>query len=150
MCVCVSVCQCLGVSIRLKVALQRPFVSLVLETCIFLGLRYYRGFPRYYRRSCARHYRTQHNSNSLLPLEERYYRPRCGTSARAVLPRRHAVLPRSREHVGVKSGQGEFQLPHTHSLAPSLCSSLFSNRCRGRTSPDLHLRPLSSHFNRWD
>ena len=35
----------------------------------------------------ARYYRYLHGSNFLLPLNKRYYRPACGTSARAVLPR---------------------------------------------------------------
>ena len=58
--------------------MQRLLFSLVLETCIFLSTRYYRGLPWYYR--------NQHDSNLLLPLVEQYYCPRRGTSARAVLP----------------------------------------------------------------
>ena len=101
----------------------------------------------------TRYYRNQHGSNFLLPLVEQYYRPRRGTSARAVLPQGHAVLLRSSERVGVKSGQGEFQLPHTHSsFSPpvvSLSLSLAEERCR-RPSLDLRLRPLSSDPDRWD
>ena len=126
---------------RVKVSLQSPLSSLFL-TCIFLGSRYYRVPPRYYRR--ARYYRNQNGSNFLLPLVEQYYRPRCGTSARAVLPRSH-------ERVGVKSGQGEFQLRHTHStLFPHAFSLSPAQERRRRTSPDLRLRPLSSHSDRWD
>ena len=36
----------------------------------FLGTRYYRNMPRYYRRSYALYYRTQHGSNFLLPPGE--------------------------------------------------------------------------------
>ena len=61
------------------------------------------------------------------------------------------VLPRSRERVGVKSGQGEFQLPHTHSsLSPLRLSLSLAQERRRRSSPDLHLRPLSSDFDWWD
>ena len=51
---------------------------------------------------------------------------------------------------GLYRGQGEFLLPHTHSLAPSLCSSLFSNRRRGRALADLPLRGAPLHFLRWN
>ena len=87
LCLRCLMCLLVGVFVHLKVALQRLFSSRFCETCIFLRSWYYRRLPRYYRRSCAWYYRTQHGSNFLLPLEERYYRLECGTSARAVLPR---------------------------------------------------------------
>ena len=96
--------------------------------------------------SQAWYYRFHRGSNFLLPLKERYYCPARGTSARA-------VLPRHREQVGVKSGQGEFQLPHTHSTQFPPTSSLSispAQERRRRTLTNLRLRPLSSHSDRWD
>ena len=110
-----------------------PLFSRVLETCIFLSTRYYRGLPRYYRVRSARYYRvrsaryfrTQRGSNFLLPPGGAVLPPLCSTSARA-------VLPHGRGRVGVKSGQGEFQLPHTHSSFSSHAVSL----CRSRMAPE--------------
>ena len=98
----------------------------------------------------ALYYRFHHGSNFLLPLEERYYQPVCGTSTRTVLLQGPTVLPCRCERVRVKSGQGEFQLPHTHSSLPFTSSLSPSQERHWRTSPDLRLRPLSSHSNRWD
>ena len=68
--------------------------SRVLETCIFLSTRYYRGLPQYYRVRSARYFRTQRGSNFLLPPggavlppTVQYFRPggttamTCGTTA---------------------------------------------------------------------
>ena len=78
--------------------------------------RYYRAQSRYYREggygttaSLARQYLFTAAGRAVLPLGERYYRP-SGTTAMT------AVLPHIFERVGVISRQGEFQLPHTHSL----------------------------------
>ena len=69
------VVRVLVVSLVLKVSLQRPLFR-VLETCIFLSPRYYRGLPQYYR--FERHGTTAPERGTTAQV--RYFR-------RAVLPR---------------------------------------------------------------
>ena len=75
-----------GVVLARSVLCKDP-VFRVLETCIFLSSRYYRGLPRYYRLRSARYFRTQRGSNFLLPPGGAVLPLRCSTSARVVLPR---------------------------------------------------------------
>ena len=72
------------------------------------------------------------------------------TALRAVLPPgRYYRTVASRW--GLRAGQGEFQLPHTDSTHfPHAVSLSPAQERRRRTSPDLHLRPLSSDSVRWD
>ena len=58
-------------------------------------------------------------------VAERYYRCwRAVLPLLAVLPASSAVLPLRERAGGYIGGKESFLLPHTHSLAPSLCSSL--------------------------
>ena len=115
--------------------LPHEWIALCVHSCI-LGAWYY-------------HF--HHGSNFLLLLEGRYYRPVSGTSARAVLPRGPAVLPRHRGRVGLRAGQGSSNSPiPIHIFSPPRLSLSPAQEWHQRSSPDLSLRPLSSHSVRWD
>ena len=90
-----------------------------LHNMHFLGSAVLPWHARYYCRSCARYYRTQRGSNFLLPLGERYYRPRCGLP-----PRRHyrddTRYYRAVESAwGLRAGRGSSNSPiPIHSFSP--------------------------------
>ena len=138
-------------SVRLKVALQRLRFPL-LETCIFLSTQYYHGLPWYYHMRSARYFRTQRGSNFLLPPGERYY------YYRVVLPpwrcyRDDVRYYRAAEGAwGLRAGRGSSNSPTPIQLFfPMMSLSLSpAQERRRRPSPDLRLRPLSSHSVRWD
>ena len=135
----------------MKVALQRLFSSLFCEPCIILGLRYYRGLPRYYCRSCTWYYRNHHGSNFfttagravLMPCV-RYFRPGSTTAMT-----RGTTTP-SQAGGGQERAGGVPTPPYPFNSFPHVASLSPAQERRRRTSPDLRLRPLSSHSVRWD
>ena len=126
--------------------MQRLLFSLVLETCIFLSTRYYRGLPRYFR--------TQRSSTFFTAAWG------SGTTAHgAVLPPRRYYRDDTRYYRavesawGLRAGRGSSNSPIPIHSFSSCCLSLSLSpaheQCR-RPLPDLHLRPLSSDSDRWD
>ena len=143
-----ELCYLLCLCVRLFFSLRclKPLVKIVqalggaVLPCLFTVLPQ-RGYGT--TALPARQYLFTTAGRAVLPLGERYYRA-SGTTAMT------AVLPHLSKRVGVISRQGEFHLPHTHSLLTPTSSLSLAQERRRRTSPDLLPQPLPSHSDRWD